>query len=104
MIKSKQCAQAWLDQEVTKRREEHQCTQKKGAEREALEQAARKAQEQSNLLERICEEELVIRKVAPEPSGFASFDEDLEDEIDMTNLKNHVLSIYHPYLDIFSEC
>ena len=48
-------------------------------------------------------EEPVIRKVAPEPSGFASFDEDLEKEIDMTDLKNWVPSVYHSYLDIFSE-
>ena len=48
-------------------------------------------------------EEPVIRKVAPEPTGLASFDEDLEEEIDVTNLKDHVPSPYHEYLDIFSE-
>ena len=33
-------------------------------------------------------EEPVIRKVAPEPTGLASFDEDLEEEIDVTHLKD----------------
>ena len=33
-------------------------------------------------------EEPVIRKVALEPTGLASFDEDLEEEIDVTNLKD----------------
>ena len=41
--------------------------------------------------------------MAPEPSGFASFDEDLEEEIDTTNLKDRVLAEYHSYLDIFSK-
>ena len=49
------------------------------------------------------EQEAVIRKVAPEPSGLASFDEDLEEEIDMTNLKEHVPKAHHAYLNIFSE-
>ena len=48
-------------------------------------------------------EEPVIRKVALEPLGFASFDEDFEEEINMTNLKECVLTEYHSYLDIFSE-
>ena len=39
---------------------------------------------------RIRSEEPVIRKVALEPSGFASFDP--EDEIDTTNLKDCVLA------------
>lgn len=90
MIKSKQHAQAWLDQEVAKWKEERQHTEQKEAEHEALGKAAKKAQKQSDLPTRICTEEPVIRKVAPELSGFASFDEDLEKEIDMTNLKNWV--------------
>ena len=49
------------------------------------------------------EQEAVIRKVAPEPSGLASFDEDLEEEIDTTNLKERVPKAHHAYLDIFSE-
>ena len=49
------------------------------------------------------EQEAVIRKVAPEPSGLASFDEDLEEEIDTTNLKEHVPKAHHAYLNIFSE-
>ena len=49
------------------------------------------------------EQEAVIRKVAPEPSSLASFDEDLEEEIDMTNLKEHVPKAHQAYLDIFSE-
>ena len=49
------------------------------------------------------EEEPVIRKVAPEPSGLASFDEDLEEEIDTTKLKEYVPKAHHAYLDIFSE-
>lgn len=48
-------------------------------------------------------EEPVIRKVALELLGFASFDEDLEEEIDTTNLKERVPTEYHSYLDIFSE-
>ena len=48
-------------------------------------------------------EEPVIRKVAPEPTGLASFDEDLEEEIDITHLKDRVPSPYHEYLNIFSE-
>ena len=48
-------------------------------------------------------EEPVIRKVVPEPSGFTSFDKDLEEEIDMTNLKEQVPVEYHSYRDIFSE-
>lgn len=52
---------------------------------------------------RICEEEPVIRKVAPKPSGFTSFDEDLEEEIDTTNLTECILEEYHAYLDIFSK-
>ena len=49
------------------------------------------------------EQDTVIRKVAPEPSGFASFDEDLEEEVDTTNLKERVPKAHHTYLDIFSE-
>ena len=49
------------------------------------------------------EQDAVIRKVAPEPSGLASFNEDLKEEIDMTNLKKHVPKAHHAYLDIFSE-
>ena len=49
------------------------------------------------------EQEAIIRKVAPEPSGLASFDEDLEEEIDTTNLKERVPKAHHAYLDIFSE-
>ncbi|ETW81478.1 hypothetical protein HETIRDRAFT_317583 [Heterobasidion irregulare TC 32-1] len=45
----------------------------------------------------------VIRKLAPEPSGFASFDQDLEDEIIVTNLKERVPKAHHEFLDIFSE-
>ncbi|ETW86445.1 hypothetical protein HETIRDRAFT_447215 [Heterobasidion irregulare TC 32-1] len=45
----------------------------------------------------------VIRKLAPEPSGFASFDQDLEDEIVITNLKERVPKAHHEFLDIFSE-
>ncbi|ETW86535.1 hypothetical protein HETIRDRAFT_447253 [Heterobasidion irregulare TC 32-1] len=48
-------------------------------------------------------EEPVIRKLAPEPSGFASFDQDLEDEIVVTNLKERVPKAHHEFLDIFSE-
>ncbi|ETW78210.1 hypothetical protein HETIRDRAFT_454228 [Heterobasidion irregulare TC 32-1] len=47
--------------------------------------------------------EPVIRKLAPEPSGFASFDQDLEDEIIITNLKERVPKAYHEFLDIFSK-
>ena len=53
--------------------------------------------------QRLEEQEAVIRKVAPEPSGLASFDEDLKEEIDMTNLKERVPKVHHAYLDIFSE-
>ena len=49
------------------------------------------------------EQDAVIWKVVPEPSGLASFDEDLEEEIDMTNLKEHVPKAHHAYLNIFSE-
>ena len=49
------------------------------------------------------EQEAIIRKVAPEPSSLASFNEDLEKEIDMTNLKECVPKAHHAYLDIFSE-
>ena len=48
-------------------------------------------------------EEPVIRKVAPEPSSLASFDQDLEKEINMTNLKDCVPKAYHTYLNIFGE-
>ena len=41
--------------------------------------------------------------MAPEPSGFTSFDEDLEEEIDTTNLKDRVPAEYHSYLNIYSE-
>ena len=56
----------------------------------------------SNFATRISSEEPVIRKMVLEPSGFASFNKDLEDEIDMTNLKDCVLVEYHSYLNIFS--
>ena len=49
------------------------------------------------------EQEAVIRKVAPEPSSLASFDEDLEEEIDTTNLKERVPKVHHAYLNIFSK-
>ena len=49
------------------------------------------------------EQEAVIRKVALEPSGLASFDEDLKEEINTTNLKERVPKAHHAYLDIFSE-
>ena len=52
---------------------------------------------------RLSKKEPIIRKVAPEPSGFTSFDKDLEEEIDMTNLKDRVLVEYHSYLNIFSK-
>lgn len=48
-------------------------------------------------------EEPVIWKLAPKPSGFASFDQDLEDEIVVTNLKERVPKVHHEFLDIFSE-
>ena len=48
-------------------------------------------------------EEPVIRKVAPKPSSLASFDKDLKEEIDMTNLKDCVPKIHYAYLDIFSK-
>ena len=41
--------------------------------------------------------------VAPKPFGFASFDKDLKEEINMTNLKEWVLEEYYNYLDIFNE-
>ena len=49
------------------------------------------------------EQDAVIRKVAPEPSSLASFDEDLKEEIDTTDLKGHVPKAHHAYLDIFSK-
>ena len=49
------------------------------------------------------EQEAVIRKVAPEPSSLASFNEDLEGEIDTTNLKERVPKAHHSYLNIFSK-
>ena len=41
--------------------------------------------------------------MAPEPFGFVSFDDDLEEEIDTTNFTEHILEEYHTYLDIFSK-
>ena len=68
---------------------------------------APKAHTSSNAFEEreqhLKEQEAVIRKVAPEPSSLASFDEDLEEEIDMTNLKECVHKVHHTYFDIFSE-
>ena len=49
------------------------------------------------------EQDTVIRKVAPEPSGLTSFDKDLEEEIDMTNLKERVPKAHYAYLNIFSK-
>lgn len=57
----------------------------------------------SDPLTKTWEEKPVIRKVALEPSSLASFNEDLEEEIDTTNLKNCVPKAYHAYFDIFSR-
>ena len=75
-------------------------------EREQHHEDAPKAYTSNDFKEReqhLEEQEAVIRKVAPEPSGLASFDEDLEEEIDTTNLKEHVPKAHHAYLNIFSE-
>ena len=66
-------------------------------------QDAPKAHTPSDLSARTCEEGPVIRKVAPESSGLASFNEDLREEINTTNLKDCVPKAHHPYLNIFSE-
>ena len=51
----------------------------------------------------VTKEEPIIWKLAPEPLGFTSFDQDLEEEIVTTNLKERVPRAHHEYLDIFSK-
>ena len=76
-------------------------------EREQRHKDAPKAYTSSNDFEEreqhLEEQDAVIRKVAPEPSSLASFDEDLKEEIDTTDLKGHVPKAHHAYLDIFSK-
>ena len=76
-------------------------------EREQRHKDAPKAYTSSNDFEEreqhLKEQDAVIRKVAPEPSSLASFDEDLKEEIDTTDLKGHVPKAQHAYLDIFSK-
>ena len=75
-------------------------------EREQHHEDAPKAYTSNDFKEReqhLEEQEAVIRKVAPEPSSLASFDKDLEEEIDTTNLKERVPKAHHAYLDIFSK-
>ena len=47
-------------------------------------EVTKETQKLSNFSARIHKKEPVIRKMAPKPFSFASFDEDLEEEIDTT--------------------
>ena len=85
------------------KREDSQYTQRRTAEQVTLPKVAEKVHTQSDLPTRIREEEPVIRKVASKPSSLASFNEDLEKEIDTTNLKGHIPKEHHAYLNIFSK-
>ena len=84
-------------------RKDHQYTQRRTIEQVTLAKDTPKAHTQSDLFVTTLEEEPVIRKVALEPSSLTSFDEDLEEEINTTNLKYCVSKAYHTYLNIFSE-
>ena len=84
-------------------RENSQYTWRKTTEWVTPSKATPKVHTLSNLFIGNPEEEPVIRKVAPKPSGLASFDKDLEKEINMTNLKDCVPKMHHTYLNIFSK-
>ena len=113
--KQRYLAKEWLkvliaerkDNQRTRSRKAEQVTPHISVERKQCHKGTPKAHVTSDAFKErkqcLEEQEAVIRKVAPEPSGLASFDEDLEEEIDMTNLKERVPKAHHAYLDIFSK-